>query len=70
MDYLFKNKMKPKVWWEQPYSREDKNKYFELFNSKYNIDLQTFYNYSILDKINDKISLFVYKNNSIKHYEL
>ena len=66
LDYLLKNKLKPKIWWESNISKEDKQKYFELFNRKYNIDNFTFYNYSHLDKINTSIYLFIYKNNKVE----
>lgn len=70
LDYLLKNKLKPKIWWKQTFNKEEKNNYFELFNSKYNIDNFTFYNYSYLDKINDDIYLFIYKDNMVKVIKL
>lgn len=65
LDYLLKNKLKPKIWWETSLSKEDKSKYFKLFNSKFNISLQTFYNYSYLDIIDGNILLFIYKDNKV-----
>ena len=65
LDYLLKNKIKPKIWWEYSLNKEDRNKYFKLFNSKFNIDLQTFYNYSYLDIIDNNILLFIYKDNKV-----
>lgn len=65
LDYLLKNKMKPKIWWKQMISKEDKNKYFELFNKEYGIDNFTFYNYSYIDIISGNLYLFIYKNNHI-----
>ena len=65
LDYLSKNKMKPKIWWDYSLSKEDRNKYFELFKEKYNVDSITFYNYSIVDIIDNKICLFTYKDNNV-----
>ena len=62
LDSLSKNKLKPKIWWEQIITREEKQRYFEMFNIAYGIDNFTFYNYSYLDIINDQIYLFIYKN--------
>jgi radical SAM superfamily enzyme YgiQ (UPF0313 family) len=70
LDYLLKNKLKPKIWWDNTISKEDKNKYFKLFNDKYDIDNFTFYNYGYLDVIKNKVCLFVYKNNNVQVYEL
>lgn len=70
LDYLLKNKIKPKIWWEYTISREERNNYFILFNKQYNIDSLTLYNYSYLDVINDRITLFIYKNNSVTHLQL
>jgi hypothetical protein len=70
LDYLLKNKLKPKIWWDKTITREDKNKYFELFNKKYGIDNFTFYNYGYLDIINNEVCLFIYKNNDVKFIKL
>ena len=70
LDYLLKNKMKPKIWWNYSISKEERNIYFKLFNDKYNIDSVTFYNYSIVDVINDKIHLFIYKDNRVLHLSI
>ena len=51
MDYLLKNIIKPKIWWDNKINKEDKNKYFEIFNEKYGIDNFVFYNYGYLDII-------------------
>ena len=66
LDYLLKNKIKPKIWWENKINKEEKQKYFELFNKNFAIDNYTFYNYGYLDIINDKIYLFIYKNNTVR----
>jgi radical SAM superfamily enzyme YgiQ (UPF0313 family) len=65
LDYLLKNKMKPKIWWNYTLSKEERNNYFNLFNKKYNIDSITFYNYSYLDVIDDEAHLFIYKDNKV-----
>ena len=62
LDYLLKNTIKPKIWWN---INIDKNKYFKLFKDKYNIDQLIYYNYSHLDLIDNKIYLFIYKNNTV-----
>ena len=70
LDYLLKNKMKPKIWWNYSITKEERNAYFNLFNEKYNIDSITFYNYSIIDVIENKITLFIYKNNTVTKLEI
>lgn len=66
IDYLLKTNIKPKIWWEQPILKEEKNNYFEIFNKEYGIDNFTFYNYSYVDIINNKVYLFIYKNNAVE----
>jgi hypothetical protein len=65
LDYLLKNKLKPKIWWNQTIKKEDKQKYFERFNKEYGIDNFTFYNYSYIDIIDNKVYVFIYKDNEI-----
>ena len=67
-DYLNKNKLKPKIWWPYSLSKAEKEKYFILFKDKYKIDSLTFYNYSYLEIIFNKIHLFTYKNNNLTIY--
>ena len=69
LDYLLKNKMKPKIWWDYSLSKEDRNKYFDIFNKQYSIDSITFHNYSYIDTINNEIILFVYKDNKVTVYK-
>lgn len=66
LDYLLKNNIKPKIWWEQTISKEEKQKYFEMFNEKFGIDNYTFYNYSYVDVINESVYLFIYKDNKVE----
>ena len=66
LDYLLKNNIKPKIWWDNKITAKEKQKYFKLFNEKFGIDNYTFYNYGYLDVIDNKIYLFIYKNNSIR----
>lgn len=70
MDYLLKNKIKPRIWWEYTISKEDKNKYFDLFNKNHNIDNFTFYNYGYLDIIDNHPCLFIYKDNLVEFIKL
>lgn len=70
LDYLHKNKMKPKIWWDYSISKEDRNKYFELFNKQHNIDSITFHNYSIVDIIDNNICLFIYKDNTVNYLKI
>jgi len=65
LDYLLKNKMKPKIWWDYSLSKEERSNYFNLFNKEYNIDSITFYNYSYVDIIDNEICLFIYKDNKV-----
>ena len=67
LDYLLKNKLKPKIWWNYSIGKEERNKLFDIFNKKYNIDSITFHNYSYLDIIYNEIHLFIYKNNTVTH---
>ena len=70
LDYLLKNKMKPKIWWDYEISKENRNKYFKLFNQQYNIDSITYYNYSIVDIINNNVYLFTYKDNKVTYLKI
>ena len=70
LDYLLKNKMKPKIWWDYSLSKEERNNYFNLFNKQYNIDSITFYNYSYIDIIDDEVCLFIYKDNKATLYRI
>ena len=69
MDYLLKNKIKPKIWWDYSITKEDLKTYFNIFNNEHNIDSMTFYNYSHIEKQKNKLILFVYKNNKVTIYE-
>jgi len=66
LDYLLKNKIKPKIWWEYNLNKKDIQSYYDLFNNNYNIDSLTFFNYSHIEKYNNKLLLFIYKNNTVK----
>jgi len=65
LDYLLKNKIKPKIWWDYPITKEELKKYFNIFNKEHNIDLNTFYNYSHIERYNNELLLFIYKNNKV-----
>ena len=69
LDYLLKNKMKPKIWWDYSLTKEDRNKYFTIFNEQYNIDSITYHNYSYVDVIDNEIILFIYKDNKVTVYK-
>ena len=65
LDYLLKNKIKPKIWWDYTLTKETIKTYIERFNNENNIDLHTLINYSHFEIINNQIHLFIYKNNSV-----
>lgn len=65
LDYLLKNKIKPKIWWDYSINKEELKKYFNIFNKDHNIDSYTFYNYGHIERNNDELLLFIYKNNKV-----
>jgi len=65
LDYLLKNNIKPKIWWDYSLSKEDLKEYFKIFNIGHNIDSLTFYNYAHLEKHDNELLLFIYKNNKV-----
>ena len=65
LDYLLKNKIKPKIWWDYNISKEEIKYYFEIFNKEHKIDSHTYYNYSHIEKNGNELLLFIYKNNKV-----
>lgn len=65
LDYLLKNRIKPKIWWNNDTSKEELQSYYEIFNKEHNVDSLTFYNYAHIEKYNNELLLFIYKENKV-----
>lgn len=61
-DYLTKNRIKPKIWWKKDISREERLEVYKDFASKYDLNIDTLFNYGLLEKWNNKYLLIDYKN--------
>lgn len=61
-DYLTKNRIKPKIWWKKDISREERLDVYKLFAQKYDLNIDTLFNYGLLEKWNNKYLLIDYKN--------
>ncbi|HEY8395648.1 MAG TPA: DUF4080 domain-containing protein [Bacilli bacterium] len=60
-DYLFKP-IKPNIWWEREISREERKKIYEKFTKKYpELNQETLYRYSHLEKTGNDYLLITYK---------
>jgi len=65
-DYLLKDKIKPKIWWDNDISKQERNLIYEKFIQKYNnLNLEILYRYSKLEKYLDEYFLVTYKPLSI-----
>ena len=60
-DYLTKNKIKPKIWWQQTITREERRNVYLLFKEQYNLNIDELYKYGHLEKYNNQYLLINYK---------
>lgn len=69
-DYLTKNNIKPKIWWDNNISKGEKNFIFDKFIKTYqDLNKDILYKYSKLEKYENEYFLVTYLNN-IKTYKL
>lgn len=69
-DYLTKNKIKPKIWWDSYITKSEKSFIFDKFIKKYpELNRDLLYKYSKLEKYNSEYFLVTYFN-EVKTYEL
>lgn len=69
-DYLTKNNIKPKIWWDNNISKGEKNFIFDKFIKTYkDLNKDILYKYSKLEKYENEYFLATYLNN-IKTYKL
>ena len=61
-DYLLKNKIKPKLWWDKDISREERSEVYSHFKNKFNLNIDDLYRYGQLEKYNDNYLLVNYKD--------
>lgn len=61
-DYLTKNKIKPKIWWESTITREERRKVYLYFKDNYNLNIDELYKYAHLEKYNNEYLLINYKS--------
>ncbi|HHX80441.1 MAG TPA: DUF4080 domain-containing protein [Acholeplasmataceae bacterium] len=60
-DYLYKP-IKPMIWWERKITREERQKVYNSFIVKYpELDIESLYRYSHLEKFKDEYCLTTYK---------
>lgn len=60
-DYLTKNKIKPKIWWESTITREIRREVYLLFKEQYNLNIDELYKYAHLEKYDNEYLLINYK---------
>lgn len=69
-DYLTKNKIKPKIWWDSFITKSEKSFIFDKFIKKYpELNKEILYKYSKLEKYNNEYFLVTYFK-EIKTYTL
>lgn len=61
-DYLTKNKIKPKIWWESTITREERRKVYLYFKDNYNLNIDELYKYAHLEQYNNEYLLINYKS--------
>ena len=61
-DYLTKNKIKPKIWWESTITREERRKVYLYFKDNYSLNIDELYKYAHLEQYNNEYLLINYKS--------
>lgn len=69
-DYLNRSKVKPKIFWDNLINKQEKRKVFENLSSKYNMDINIFYKYSVIMKYKDEYYITIYKDLKNTSYTL
>ena len=59
-DYLSRLNIKPKIFWSSDIDRNERKEIYQLFASKYNLNINDLYNYGKLEKNNNEYYLIVY----------
>src|SRR5690606_15396160 len=61
-DYLLKFNIRPKIFWRQTITREERSEIYNKFINKYpNLIINDLYNYAQLEKYKDSYFLVMYK---------
>lgn len=60
-DYLTKNRIKPKIWWDKDITRDERLEVYKMFAKEYNLNIDTLFNYGLLEKYNNRYMLIDYK---------
>ena len=66
-DYLLKNKIKPKIWWERNIKREERLEMYNLFASNFNLNQEELFRYGHLEKLGKNYFLVNYKTGEYYH---
>ena len=67
-DYLLKNKIKPKIWWERNITREERLEVYKNFSDEFDLNNEQLFRYGHLEKLGSNYFLVNYKTN--EHYHL
>lgn len=65
-DFLLKDKIKPKIWWENNITKEERQTIYNLFIKKYpELSMELLYRYSKLEKYKNHYFIVTYKPHKI-----
>lgn len=68
-DYLLKNKIKPKIWWERNIKREERLEIYNLFAQNFDLNIEELFRYGHLEKLGKNYFLVNYKTHEYYHYK-
>lgn len=71
IDYLQIHKTRPKYWWNESFTKEEKTVlYSQIINREQTLSLEDLYRYSVVIKNNSKVFVIIYKNYQPQSYFL
>ena len=70
-DYLKFFKVRPKIYWDYSFTREEKKHIYETFSNHFtNLSIETLYRYGYILNFKNNYFIIIYKNNINTFYEL
>lgn len=69
-DYLLRNRIKPKIWWQQNISRPERRSVYLIFKDKFNLNIDNLYKYAHLEKYQNDYLLIDYKSFNSYHLKV
>ena len=61
MDYLSRSKIKPKIFWVNKITREERKEIYSILSEKEQIDINELYNYGYIDCLGKTYFIINYK---------